>query len=172
MSSPRDRIYGGGAVTGIYAAQLASLSNLRVVTVASPSNFDYLRTIGVSALVDRHQHPTAILDDMASIVAERGGRLRYAMDCVSSSTADLCLDALSAGGEGGRELICLAGNPKRAPEEAGKVTVHKISFSTTFYREDGKFANEVLGYVTRLLEEGQLKPCRPEVLPDGLAGIR
>lgn len=96
------------------------------------------------------------------------------MDCVSSSTANLCLDALqnsaaAKGGSKGEELICLAGNPKAEP---GQVKVHKISFSTTFYHPDGEFARRVLGYVTRLLEDGRLQPCRPEVLPDGLAGIR
>lgn len=160
------RIYGGGAVTGIYAAQLASISNLRVITIASPSNFDYLRSIGVSACVDRHQPAQAILDSISSHL--EGGRLRYAMDCVSSTTADLCLKALQSS-PGNNELICLAGNPKA---EAGEVKVHKISFSTTFYHPDGVFAKEVLGYVTRLLQEGSLKPCRPQVLADGLAGIR
>ncbi|CDW99376.1 hypothetical protein, partial [Sporisorium scitamineum] len=162
-------IYGGGAVTGIYATQLASLSHLRVITVASPSNFDYLTSFGVSAFIDRHQPPSSILSSITSILSQQGGRLRYAMDCVSSSTANLCLEALRSNEGEGKELICLAGNPKAEP---GEVKVHKISFSTTFYHPDGEFAREVLGYATRLLEEGRLKPCRPEVLPDGLAGIR
>ena len=160
------RIYGGGAVTGIYAAQLSSISNLRVMSVASASNFDYLHSIGVSACIDRHQPPSDILDSISSRL--NGGRLRYALDCVSSTTADLCLQALQSS-PGVKELICLAGNPKA---DAGEVKVHRISFSTTFYHPDGAFASEVLGYVTQLLGEGRLKPCRPEVLADGLAGIR
>ena len=127
-----NRIYGGGAITGIYAAQLAALSHLHVITVASPTNFDYLRTMGTTAFVDRHQPPHAILASIASVLREHGGELRYAMDCVSSPTASLCLDALraSAGAEKDKELICLAGNPKA---DVGHVRVHKISFSTTFY---------------------------------------
>lgn len=157
-------------MTGIYATQLAAISNLRVISIASPSNFDYLRSIGVSACIDRHQSPAAILSSISSILSEHGGQLRYAMDCVSSSTANLCLEALrSNAGASSKELICLAGNPKA---EAGDVVVHKISFSTTFYHPDGLFARDVLEYVTRLLQEERLKPCRPEVLADGLAGIR
>lgn len=168
-TTSRHRIYGGGAITGIYAAQLAN-PHLRVIVVASPSNFAYLRTLGVTACIDRHQPPSAILASIASTLREHGGSLRYAMDCVSSSTADLCLDALKThAGETGGELICLAGNPKA---EVGQVKVHRISFSTTFYHPDGVFARDVLGHVTRLLRAGTLKPCRPEVLPDGLAGIR
>lgn len=66
-------------------------------------------------------------------------------------------------------MICLAGNPKA---EANGVKVHKISFSTTFYHPNGVFAKQVLEYLTQLLEGGKLKPARPEVLADGLAGIR
>ncbi|SNX87297.1 uncharacterized protein MEPE_06007 [Melanopsichium pennsylvanicum] len=162
-------IYGGGAVTGIYAAQLASISKLRVISVASPSNFSYLSSNGVTECIDRHQPYESIISSISSIIASGGGRLRYAMDCVSSSTADLCLQALKDNGADQAELICLAGNPKAEPEQ---VKVHKISFSTTFYHPNGEFARDVLEYVTELLKDGALKPCRPEVLPDGLAGIR
>ncbi|SPO23691.1 uncharacterized protein UTRI_03781_B [Ustilago trichophora] len=165
-------IYGGGAVTGIYAAQLASISNLRIISIASPSNFGYLRSIGVTVCIDRHQPPAAILSSILSTLASHGGKLRYAMDCVSSSTSDLCLEALQqtapTGSEQG-ELICLAGNPKA---EVKQVKVHKISFSSTFYHPNGEFARSVLDYVTQLLDSRRLQPCRPEILPDGLAGIR
>lgn len=92
------------------------------------------------------------------------------MDCISSNTASLCLQALEENGGASSEMICLAGNPKS--QGSGQVKVHKISFSTTFYHPDGHFAKDILSYLTQLLEEASLKPCRPEVLPDGLAGIR
>lgn len=165
-------IYGGGAVTGIYTAQLAALSHLRVISIASPANFSYLRSIGVTTCIDRHESSSSILSSIRSVISSQGGRLRYAIDCVSSATADLCLQALSENSSPGvpsGELIGLAGNPKAEP---GQVKVHRISFSTTFYHADGVFAKGVLDYVTKVLEEGRLQPCRPEVLPDGLAGIR
>ena len=110
-------------MTGIYAAQLAALSGLRVLAVASPSNFDYLRSVGVSACVDRFTNPDDLLAEISNITQ---GKLAYAIDCVGSKTATLCHAALDNGGQ----LVALAGNPK--PEPSSKdVTVHKISFSTT-----------------------------------------
>ncbi len=75
---------------GIYAAQLAN-PHLRVIVVASPSNFAYLRTLGVTACIDRHQPSSTILASIASTLREHGGSLRYAMDCVRPLRADLCL---------------------------------------------------------------------------------
>ncbi|SPC65949.1 uncharacterized protein UHOD_04688 [Ustilago sp. UG-2017b] len=174
-------IYGGAAITGIYATQLSSLSNLNIIAVASPASFSYLQSLGVTVCIDRHQPTSNILSSISTTLSTHGaqGKLRYAMDCVSSSTANLCLQALQSNSGGQQaEMICLAGNPK--PEaiaqvnkgEEEKVKIHKISFSTTFYHPNGTFAYGVLEYLTKLLERGELKPARPEVLADGLAGIR
>ncbi|CAO1632757.1 unnamed protein product [Parajaminaea phylloscopi] len=112
-------IYGGGAVTGIYAAQLAHLSGLKVLSVASPQNFDYLTSIGVDACVDRHLPSDKILEEIAAITTD--GDLAYALDCVGSATATLCERALAesqGGGDASAQLICLAGNPKRTRDRS------------------------------------------------------
>lgn len=173
-------IYGGGAITGIYAAQLAALGGLKVICVASTSNFDYLTSLGVEACVDRNLAEDAVLARIRDIVNESQGVLSYAIDCVSSSTANVCWRALSSETDSSakREMVCLAGNPKSAfldsqPEHLKSlIKIHKISFSTTFYNPSLPFARSMIENVTALLTAGTLRPCRPEVLPDGLAGIR
>ncbi|PWN53227.1 GroES-like protein [Violaceomyces palustris] len=169
-------IYGGGAITGIYAAQLAKLSGLKVLSVASPSNFEYLKSLGVTECVDRFGSEEEILD---SIHQKTGGRLGFAIDCVGSKTSATCYRALKRAGGNGRQghgqMVCLAGNPK--PEvieskiEGRDVKVHKISFSTTFYGDEG-FSNSLLRSLEQVLEQGRLLPAKPEVVKDGLAGIR
>lgn len=121
-------IYGGGTVTGSYAAQLAHLSGLKVISVASPSNFSYLSSIGVDVCVDRFAPSDEILARIQQ--ATSSGDLAYALDCVGSATATLCRRALESAtpstvssdpglDDAGRlqhrpaQLICLAGNPKR-----------------------------------------------------------
>ncbi|CAO1629892.1 unnamed protein product [Jaminaea pallidilutea] len=121
-------IYGGGTVTGSYAAQLAHLSGLKVISVASPSNFSYLSSIGVDVCVDRFAPSDEILARIQQ--ATSNGDLAHALDCVGSATATLCRRALesttlstvsshsdteSADRVRHRpaQLICLAGNPKR-----------------------------------------------------------
>lgn len=217
-------IFGGGAVTGLYAAQLARLSGLRVLAVASPSNFGYLRgVIGVHACVDRYLPAGEILSAIADITRAERGRLDYALDCVGSTTAGICWEALRAGalpGEADEEvppaqLICLAGNPKRTREDddsagaagsskerktAGgslptggggvrtrsqqaeapapprapaprRITTHRISFSTTFYGVPS-WTSPLLSSLYALLSSGELKPVRPILVPNGLAGVR
>ena len=63
----------------------------------------------------------------------KGGRLRYALDCVGSKTADLCQSAMLAGAQDGekKHFLGLAGNPKQALPEGSNVVIHRISFSTT-----------------------------------------
>lgn len=184
VATPWLLIYGGGAITGIYAAQLAHLSGVRVVSVASPENFEYLKSIGVDVCVNRHADsgPEDILRQVQEAVGA-DGNLLYALDCVGSATATLCHRALlqaantsSASPTATRHLIALAGNPKQQRGEdndaaSAAVTTHRISFSTTFYGHP-PFTRSFLDAVYTLLSSGALKPARPTVVPHGLAGVR
>lgn len=167
--SSRFSVYGGGAVTGQFVSQLARLSGLSVLAVASPSNFEHLTSAaGVSACVDRHLEPA---QQLAQIRELTGGRLRYAVDCVGSSTATLCGQALQQSDVPDVEFIGLAGNPKPAGETRKEIKVHKISFSTTIYGNDA-FAARLFADLAALLSTRELLPIRPVVVPHGLAGIR
>lgn len=181
-------IFGGGAITGIYAAQLAHLSGVRVISVASPENFEYLHSIGVDVCVDRYGSEAEILNQVNQAV--RGGegsqktppgRLLYALDCVGSTTAALCQRALQDGAHSdgpSPQLICLAGNPKRLRDSdetsdatRAQVITHRISFSTTFYGQQ-EFTAAFLSAVHALFASKSLKPVRAQLVPHGLAGVR
>ncbi|PGH05855.1 hypothetical protein AJ79_06697 [Helicocarpus griseus UAMH5409] len=47
-------IYGGSSATGALAIQFAKLSGYKVVTTCSPSNFDYVKSLGADAAFDHH----------------------------------------------------------------------------------------------------------------------
>ncbi|KAE8214302.1 hypothetical protein CF327_g2269 [Tilletia walkeri] len=182
----RDRrwvlIYGGGAITGIYALQLARLSGLRPIVIASPQNFSYLTSIGAEVCVDRFLPAEELLD---TVRAKTQGQLAFAIDCVGSKTAAICERALKeANGEwaGVGQLCCLAGDPKVKPGEqpadadlqqrlVRDVKIHKISFSTTFYGDE-LFSKTLLTDLNALFASGSLKPASAQVLPDGLASVR
>lgn len=184
-------IFGGGAITGLYALELAHLSasNVKVLCVASPSNFPYLQSLGADACVDRFLSSQEILQSVRDITGQEG-RVDWALDCVGSSTAALCQEILSTSGrsdgeaeeqEEAGQLICLAGNPKRPREEEAKeagasatprsITIHRISFSTTYYYSY-PFTSQLLDDVCALLASGSLRAVEPLVLQDGLAGVR
>lgn len=172
-------VFGGGAITGIYAAQLAHLSAIKVLSIASPSNFDYLKSLGVTHCLDRFNPAEQLLEEIHSVTK---GRLRYAIDCVGSTTAALCHRALQrADGpwDGDGQFLGLAGNPKRPRQEDEEeeeqglraVTTHRISFSTTFYGSS-TWTKTFLSDVNHLFSSGSLNPVEVQVVPDGLAGVR
>ncbi|CAD6980597.1 unnamed protein product [Tilletia controversa] len=181
----RDRrwilIYGGGAITGIYALQLARLSGLRPIVIASAQNFSYLTSIGAEFCVDRFLPEEELLD---TVRAKTEGQLAFAIDCVGSKTAVVCERTLKeANGDwsGVGQLCCLAGDPKVKPGEepaadlqqrlVRDVKIHKISFSTTFYGDE-RFSRSLLADLDTLFASGSLKPAAAQVLPDGLASVR
>lgn len=45
-------VYGGSSSVGQYAIQLAKLSGYKVATVASPHNFDLVKTFGADVVFD------------------------------------------------------------------------------------------------------------------------
>ena len=61
-------VWGGSTSVGSNAIQLARAAGYRVIATASPHNFDYLRSLGATATVDRRSRTAA-----ADLVAALGG---------------------------------------------------------------------------------------------------
>ncbi|PWN34152.1 uncharacterized protein FA14DRAFT_124191 [Meira miltonrushii] len=176
-NSPWVLIYGGGAITGIFLAQLARLSGSRVIAVASSSNIDYLTSaqVGVSHCIDRFLPQEEIAEKVRSICENDGG-LQFIVDTVGSKTAGFSYDLAANIGTSSStlppaQMICLAGDPKNPQKGSKDVIVHRISFSTTFYGDD-VFATQLLQDLTKLMQQKQLHPVKYEIVPDGLAGVR
>ncbi|KAL2067329.1 hypothetical protein VTL71DRAFT_1754 [Oculimacula yallundae] len=47
-------IYGGSSATGSLAIQFAKLAGMKVITTASPRNFDFLKSLGADHVLDYH----------------------------------------------------------------------------------------------------------------------
>jgi hypothetical protein len=152
--------------------------------------------LGADACVDRFLSSEQILQSVKDVVGQDGeGTVDWALDCVGSTTAALCQEILitsrrphgeGQGEEEAGQLICLAGNPKRPRQEdevedsrsrsappatPRSITIHRISFSTTYYSSQ-PFTSQLLADVHLLLASGSLKTVQPLVLQDGLAGVR
>ncbi|KAH9840991.1 GroES-like protein [Rhodofomes roseus] len=87
-------IYGGSSSVGQYAIQLAHLSGYKVVTTASPHNFELVKSLGADAVYD-YNDP----DVVATIKRATGDSVRYAIDTQSTKdTQQLCARAMGASG--------------------------------------------------------------------------
>ncbi|KAI9925537.1 hypothetical protein ASPWEDRAFT_113996 [Aspergillus wentii DTO 134E9] len=59
-------IWGGASAVGCNAIQLCTAAGYNVITTASPANFDYLKSLGASAVFD-YKSPTVVEDVVAAI---------------------------------------------------------------------------------------------------------
>ncbi|KAF5679430.1 ToxD-like protein [Fusarium heterosporum] len=84
-------IHGGSTAMGISAIQFAKLSGATVITTSSPSNTEYLKSLGADHVLD-YKSPT-LVDDVLRIA---GSPVQYALDNFpSDESAAISASALS-----------------------------------------------------------------------------
>jgi len=109
-------IWSAATAVGIHAVQLAKLSGLTVYATASPSNFEYLKSIGADHLFDYNEA------DVGQKIREAAGdSLAHGLDCIS--TEQTVTSALTAFGRGGGQLVTLLAFQKASPRPEVKVTL-------------------------------------------------
>lgn len=164
-------IYGGSTATGILGVQYAKLSGYRVITTASPRNFEYLKSLGADATIDYHS-PTAVDE----IKKAAGAPLKLAWDCHSDeNSARISAAALSA--EGGdakyRSLLPVQDELIQSvnPGVNNAYTLAYTAFGEPFDKyihfpavpKDFEFATTFWALTEELFRDGKLKAARPIV---------
>jgi NADPH:quinone reductase-like Zn-dependent oxidoreductase len=93
-------IWGGSSSVGSSAIQLAVAAGLRVITTASKSNFEYVKSLGASEVFD---HRDTNVEDEIKEVLNQGD---FVVDCISTlETQDICGKILGAIGGGVLPLV-------------------------------------------------------------------
>ncbi|GJE89865.1 zinc-binding alcohol dehydrogenase family protein [Phanerochaete sordida] len=157
-------IIAGATNVGQHTIQFAKLSGFSpIITTASPHNEAYLKSLGATHVIDRS------LPLAAHVRAITDKPVQYGYDAISlPETQDALYDLLAPGGRlllvkhtvaidpaklaaGDKYVGCVFADPQ-APgmQDIGR----------TFY-----------AHLAQLVEAGDIKPTRLEVLPNGLAGI-
>ncbi|KAK4146550.1 chaperonin 10-like protein [Dichotomopilus funicola] len=91
---PEILIYGGSTATGVLGIQFAKLSGYRVATTCSPSNFDYVKSLGADAAFD-YRAPD-VVDAIRAWSNNADELLTIAWDCISNeASARISVAALS-----------------------------------------------------------------------------
>ncbi|KIJ41536.1 hypothetical protein M422DRAFT_172135, partial [Sphaerobolus stellatus SS14] len=171
---PRDiLIWGGATATGQYAIQLAKLSGLRVISTASPKNFEFLKSLGADEVFDYSDSKTA-----RKVSQLTGGRLKHAVDCISDGmTPNQVSTCLSK--EGGTIATLLPYQSKKPGVKTELVLLYSINgkalefpFPYPAHPEHRDNGVEYYKMITRLLVENLLKPCPVKLISSGLAGVR
>jgi len=96
-------VWGGSTSVGSNAIQLAVAAGYHVITTASPRNFDYVRQLGASLVVD-YASPTAV----AEIIDAMRGKTMAGALAVATGSAGACLEVVTAS-EGSRFVSVATG---------------------------------------------------------------
>ncbi|TRX98052.1 hypothetical protein FHL15_001262 [Xylaria flabelliformis] len=165
-------IYGGSTATGIFGIQFARLSGLKVVTTASPHNFEYLKCLGADAVFD-YKSPT-VADDIRKYT---NNTLKLAWDCTGFGGPIVAGSLSSEGGKYAsimpvRKEEVLAVNPN---VDGPYVTLMYSIFGERVIKgdeipanhEEFEFAKTFWEISRQLLEEGKLKAPRTVVNKGG-----
>jgi len=154
-------VWGAASSVGLYAIQLAKLAGFTVIATASPRNFEYVRSLGASHVLD-YTKDNAVED----IISITGGKLQYAMDCISSETTDKCISCISPSGG---HVSFINNDPKLSPANVG---LYHIFLGRAYgVPEDQIFLHEAIKLLDGLLEHNQLKTNEVQLLPHGLQGV-
>lgn len=172
-------VYGGSSATGALAIQFAKLSGFHAIATCSPSNNDYVKSLGASAVFDYHS-PTCGAD----IRAYTKDQLYYAFDTISEhSSPQICADALSSNpGPSGKKpfygCIQTPESPRSDVERASTLAYSALgeSFKMGPHNfeakpQDYEFGTKFFRLAAELLREGKFKVHRPEVREGGLEGV-
>ncbi|KAK3306440.1 chaperonin 10-like protein [Chaetomium strumarium] len=179
---PEILIYGGSTATGLLGIQFAKLSGYRVATTCSPSNFDYVKSLGADGVFD-YRSPT-VVDDIRAW-SNDADALTLAWDCVATDDAPrICAAALSKTREGHyRSLLNLADEVTKAVNEKvdSGFTLAYTMFGEPLDKgspmpaipEDFEHGVKFWELARELLAAGKIKPARADVNRggNGLDGV-
>jgi len=99
-------VWGGSSSVGSSAVQIGKALGLKVFATASPANFDYVKSLGASAVFDYHD-PNVVSHILAA-TKEAGVTITKGFDSISENgTHQLASDVLVGSGKGGELAIVL-----------------------------------------------------------------
>ncbi|KAI0717132.1 GroES-like protein [Earliella scabrosa] len=161
-------VLAGATSMGQYVIQFARLSGFSpIVTTASLHNTDFLKSLGATHVLDR-KLPADTLKAEATKIA--GGLFECVYDAVSLPETLPVAYALTAP-KG--DLVVVAPTDEDALTAGDKESAKRIHMAHGLFASAVNHAvgGTLLAAVPELLESGDLKPNRAEILPGGLNGI-
>ncbi|KAM0547475.1 hypothetical protein ACHAPJ_010348 [Fusarium lateritium] len=120
-------IYGGSTAMGISAIQFAKLSGATVITTSSPSNADYLKSLGADHVLDYKS--STLVDDVLRLA---GGPLLYTFDTYpDDNSAAISAAVLSRSGDA-KYVGLIPGPEKEVKRLNPAVDAHSILAYSAF----------------------------------------
>ncbi|KAI6767589.1 hypothetical protein HG530_005598 [Fusarium avenaceum] len=160
-------IYGGSTAMGISAIQFVKLSGATVITTSSPSNADYLKSLGADYVLDYKS--TTLVEDVLRIA---NGPVQYVFDTYPSETSTATSAAVLSQSDA-KYVTLLPGFEKEVKKLNPSVDAQSILAYSAFgdpwmYEKeyfpavpgDYKFQKKFVPVAERLFAEGKVKAPR------------
>jgi len=152
-------IWGGASSVGQYAIQFAKFGGLRVVTTASPKNFDLVKGLGADEVFDYRDENV-----VERIRTAAGNELDIAIDAISEGKTPEQI-AGSIGDNGGKVAVIL-------PCESPRPDVKAILTLATDVLKRGSNGKWYVDLHKKIFATGKIKPNPVLMQPSGLAGVK
>ncbi|KAE8399674.1 chaperonin 10-like protein [Aspergillus pseudonomiae] len=153
-------VWGGASAVGAFAIQLLRASHVDVTAVCSARNFDYVRSLGASHVIDYGA------GDVVAQVKAQGLRFEMVFDAISSQ--ETCTACLDIAGERGKVANVQFLEALRRPN----IDLVHTNVVDILGESDADFLSSLIGaWTPKALSEGTLKGVRYTKYSGGLSDV-
>ncbi|EJT98739.1 NADP-binding protein [Dacryopinax primogenitus] len=153
-------VWGGSSSVGALAIQLGVIAGFRVITTASPRNFEYVKSLGAKAVLDYHN------TDIISQIKGLAPNLRYAFDAITEhGSIEAVLSSLS---HPAAEVVIVLDFDGTLPPG---VKTHKVFAGGIYYPGNESQITALIPLWDAVMSQGKIKPNPIKLMPDGLNSI-
>jgi len=157
-------IFNGAGSVGQFVIQLAKANGFSpIIATASLKHTEYLKTLGATNIIDRNIPSSELGAEIKKITSKP---ITAVYDAVASP--EMQQAGLNILAPGGAIATVLPPDPNLKKED-GKAVQHVSGILKLPHNQ--ALLKDMYSVLTKLLEDGHLKPNPLEVLPNGLAGI-
>ncbi|KAI0080916.1 medium-chain dehydrogenase/reductase like protein [Panus rudis PR-1116 ss-1] len=158
-------VMSGSSSIGQYVIQLAKLSGFSpIITTCSPHNFELVKSLGATHVIDRTLSPTKIITNIESIVTSP---IEIVFDCFADEDTQHTAYELISDSTGGSLIVVRS--PKVERPKPNKRIVH--TFGTVHAEKNREVGVDFYSHLTEYLASSDLKPNQVEIVPGGLTAI-
>ncbi|KJX96059.1 zinc-binding oxidoreductase CipB like protein [Zymoseptoria brevis] len=155
-------VWGGSSSVGALTIQLAVASGVKVVSVASKHNIDFVKSLGASEVLD--YNTSSVVEDVVKAVKSVGGDYLGIYDAISTNDSFQHVLPITEKLGGGKLVLTLGGPKEGVPENVKIANVFGVNAVTHPVWKD---------YITPALEHGKLKAVpEAQVVGKGLENVQ
>ncbi|KAJ7692393.1 hypothetical protein B0H17DRAFT_1061387 [Mycena rosella] len=165
-------VWGGSSSVGAYAIQVLHLSGYKVVTTASPSNNEYVKSLGADIVVDYHDEEKAVEE----IKKATDGKLSLVVDAISENhSTELAVKTFGPDGGIITTVLSVDDSVKKGRTDisivsSGARIVYQCANRRPLVTGTPKYL-DAFRFLEETLEAKLFKPNKIEVLPKGFLSV-